>query len=230
MNTHKLFVAAVAAASFMPIGRAAVLTTYNNLAAFNAAAPGLPVMTFQPTQAQPFVLTAPLNSTHDANFFTPGSILPGISISNGLGIEPGLYVNFGALSVFNFDDSLDLTFAPAVFAFGTDLFSSEGTVSGSIAGTFVVDIYNGNTLLGQQTFNEAGGLPPSQGPFFGVTSTTPITSVNISFSGNSDGAPYINNVAFGGAASPEPDTLILAAGGVLLLLISTIMRRRARGR
>lgn len=222
-NPGKLLGVILAAAALTaPAARASALTVYSNQASFNAAAPGLPVMTFQPTITQPFVLQAPLNSSsNNASFFAPGSILPGISISNAIAANlRGLYVNFGAVGLFNFDDSLVLNFAPDVTAFGADFFSSEGTLPGSIAGTFVVDVYDGAVLLGQQMFNETAGLPPAQGPFFGVTSTSPITSASISFSGNFDGAPFINNIEFAAtpaAATPEPGTFVLAGACALLL-------------
>jgi hypothetical protein len=223
-NSHQFLVAVLSvAASMAPAVHASVLTVFNDRTSFNAAAPGLPVMTFQPVQAQPFVLQAPLSSSNNEGFFTPGDILPGISISNGLGANlRGLYIDFGAVGLFFFDDSLVLNFASGVKAFGVDLFSSEGTLPASIAGTFVVDIYDGAALLGEETFDEISGLQPAQGPFFGVTSTSPITSASISFSGNRDGAPFINNVSFAATsavAAPEPCAFLLAGAGVLILAV-----------
>jgi hypothetical protein len=228
-NYHKLFALVAAIASLVPAVHASVLTIYNNRTAFNAAAPGMSVMTFQPTQAQPFLLQAPLSSSSNENFFSPGDILPGISISNGIPSNlRGLYIDFGAVGVFNFEDSLVLNFTPGVRAFGAHFFSSEGTVPDSIAGTFTVEIFDGAALVGAQTFTEAAGLQPSQGPFLGLTSTGPITSAIIRFDGNSDGAPFINNIALPALPAgilPEPGTFVPAGAGVL---ICGLQRRRLR--
>ena len=204
-----------------PAAARGAFTFYTTQASFDAAEPDLSVQDLQPNTS-PAVLASPISSTNNEGYFT-GGVLPGISISN---LNPalsarGLYLAAGGVGANYFEDSLVLGFAPGVSAVGINAFISNG--SALLGGSFTLALYNGSTQLGSETITE-----PAAPFFLGVSSTTPITSVHLTYNQTEfDGAPYVSRVAFG-AAVPEPSSIaLMGAGGALTL---SLRRRNARRR
>ncbi len=115
------------------------------------------------------------------------------------------------------------TFPVAVTAFGADFFSIGGSRQVSVQGTFDggLEAFDLRAL-----FTGDGGL--DQG-FFGLTSTTPFSSITLIALGTSTNDAFtVDNAAFGTAnatAVPEPSTLVLFGGAAALFLFG----RRRRG-
>ena len=205
----------------------ASLIYYATSSLFNAAVPGLPVQTFASANlyGQPYVVQAsPLNSSTSNSVFSAGSILPGLTISNS-GPGPaaaGLLVYGNNIGNNYFGDSLILSFNPGVSAVGENVFAN--TASGpSFAGSITEDLFNGTQSLGSKTYTEAAG----GSLFFGVSSTTTlITSVELTWDGNEDGITFASNIAFGGNSSavPEPSTLAFPAVGFILVVVHLAKR------
>jgi hypothetical protein len=196
---------------------ASVLTYCPTRTAFDGAAPGLPVQDFQPI-TDPGLIHSPLSNSSNNTDFPPGNILPGITFSASGG---DLYIFNGALSTFTFERKPIMSFAPGVAAVGLDWFGSTGSPGGGKAGDFTAQMFNGATLLGTQTLSE----PANATGFFGVSSTTDISEIDITFQATcttsgcdaGDANPFIDNIAFGPPTLtpiPEPTslTLFLSAG------------------
>lgn len=213
---------AIALLSIAPsICQASPITHYPNRAAFNAAKPGLPVEGFSAARFtgncypgsvycagfQP----SPLNRSTNHAFFSANTILPGITITtllsetqgneNLIVLNNGAVKNGGTKSVGtnNFGDTLVLKFSPGVLAVAADIFACCEDTSPPVptdAGDFTVRFYNGTTLIDSITVSEAaGGFG-----FFGVSSTVPITSIQILYTSN-EAVTGVDNVAFGSAAA-----------------------------
>ncbi len=222
-----LFSAACALAFCLTTGGAARadIVVFNTRADFNAAAPGLPVETFESGLVAAGAVTlcpSPLSSASGSPCFTPGGLLPGVVFSASPGLAllgAGVAGNTSrVLGPNSFFDSLDLTFADT-FAVGFDVFS------GPAAGVLVVRVFDpANNLLG--SFQ---GFIPVTGEFFGVLSTTVrIGRINIASQSGVVGQ-LVDNVAFGAAAQtaliPEPATMILLGTG-LAGVAAKVRRRR----
>jgi hypothetical protein len=206
------------------ISQASPITYYSNRAAFNAAKPGLPVEGFsaarfsgncypQSEYCAGFQPT-PLNSSTHYAFFSANTILPGVTITallptgqesqNLTVFNDGAVKTGGTKSVGtgNFGDTLVLKFSPGVLAVAADIFACCENASPPVltdAGDFTVSFYNGTTLLDSKTFSEAaGGFG-----FFGVSSTVPITSIQILYTSN-EAVTGVDNVAFG---PPSPNVV-----------------------
>jgi hypothetical protein len=231
----RLSLLTVASAIALAIGLAAsaqasVLTYYPSRAGFDAAQPGLPLEDFQPI-TDPGLVVSPLSSAMNNVDFPAGNILPGITFSTSGG---NLYVFDGALSTFLFEQTLILSFAPGVTAVGLDWFGSTGSPGGGKAGTFTAQMFHGATSLGTDALSE----PANTVGFFGVSSTTDITQIDITFQATcstpgcdaGDANPFIDNIAFGGPAAPasvpEPSSLALF---LCACLGFEAMRRRLAG-
>jgi hypothetical protein len=200
----------------------AVVITYANLAAFNAAAPGLPVEGFQNANTSASVgFNGPLNSATNNFAFSPGDILPGITITDSTPASVDLFIagpgqssnpTIAVGSNFPSTDTLNLVFSPTVTAVAFDLFQNfgGGFQSGSPQ-TYTVSLFGvGNVLLG--SFNTT--VPSGSGGFFGATSTDAITRITIN--GPAGAFEVIDNVRFGQAAAvPEPISLVVFGGLVL---------------
>ena len=201
----------------------AQLTFYSSSSAFTVATgPGLTDLTFQPDLSlQPFlVVSSPLSSASSTTYQdVTGSIPNGITISDQANASNGLVVYDTGVGNFTFEDPIILTFSPDVNAVGETIF---GTTSGpSIAGSLVEHVYDGSTLLGSKTIAESAFTYP----YIGVTSTTPITSIQFDWLTN-DGSTTFNNVSFGTFAVPEPSSWALLGSGVSILIF---LRHRRRG-
>jgi len=187
------------------------LIFYTTRSSFDAAEPGLPVEGFNNANIASGSLalqSSPLGSATNDSVFSSGSILPGLTISNlspslasnGLIVYGGGAISGGSTSVGTnwFGDTLVLTFAPGVSAVGTDVFAATSPGQ-TLAGDFTEDVYNGSTQLGSMTFSEAKGAFG----FIGVSSTTPITSVNLLYT-TDDATTFVDNIAFGSPTASVP--------------------------
>ena len=207
----------------------ASLITFNSRAAFNAAAPGLPVEDFEEGNAvagSGVPIESPLNSSTNDGFFLPGEILPGLTLqSSNVGLSGDLYLggpgwdgNPSIMVGSNFfQESLNLLFS-GTNAVGLDIGSlfSDSTIAVSIFGA-------GDLLLG--SFNVAA---TGSGTFFGVVNDSgSITRINLnSLTGQTE---WADNIAFGTAASspvPEPATLSLLAVGLVGAAVRRFRRRK----
>lgn len=192
------------------------LTFFSGRSAFETANSGLSVEDFEEGRiagAQGDAISGSLSSSSQNSVFSAGEILQGVSFSSspsGAGLflaKPG-YGNLPskALSVFDVDDSMQISFAQGAGAVGLDLFALN------VASPFELNIYGAAGLLGSVNVNARGdGLPV----FFGVSSTAPITRLSI----DSLGGPleFVDNVAF--SPVPEPGVAsFLAMGGVLAMV------------
>lgn len=192
------------------------LAYYNSRAAFDLVHPYLPTETFEAANIAPAtaaLFTGPLNSSTTNAYFSPGSILPGLTIVDspgpdandmvvvGVGTHPGVSK---AILTRAFNDSTDLLFAPGVPAVGFDFAAAIG--QGVINfGNFTISVYGASGFLGSQHIL----TPEMMTSFFGVdTDGELITRVSIY-----DGAIHselVDNISFG-LPVPEPNSLALFA-------------------
>ena len=200
----------------------ASLLTFSSRAAFNAAAPGLPVETFETGQVAPGSIAScngPVSSATGNTCFPVGGLLPGAIYGASPGPSlivfgaaiPGLGNASKVLGPNLFLDSLNINFTNAT-AVGFDVFP------GPVAGDVQITVFNlSNVLLG--TFDVTAGLGPN---FFGVTSNSDLIGrVNIASQANPPGE-LLDNVAFGipNTTVPEPSSLALMVGGLAALVRS----------
>ena len=205
----KSLLAAALSLATAPLAHAATLTFYPSRSAFTAAEPGLKVQSFAAANllGQTSVTQAsPLNATTNDAVFARGAILPGLVIAT---LHPGSRTNalivyaggpVGTTSVGNnwFGDTLAEKFSPAVSAVAEDVFAntSAGT---SFAGSITAQFFSGTRSLGARTFTEASG----GSVFIGASSTSPITSVRITWASDNDATTYASTIAFGTPTPPQ---------------------------
>ena len=180
------------------------LTFYTSRVVFNAAHPGIPLETFANTNVPPNSVVAcagPFNSSTNNACFSPGDILPGISVINTTGGDlvvltpPFFGVNCVAVGPDTFTEDGEMQFNPPVQAVGLDLNSN-------VAGTFNIQIFGPGGLLGTTT--APGAIPAI---FWGVDTSDPggisrITTVS------PNGELYCN-VAFGLAVPVELQSFVI---------------------
>ncbi len=193
-----------AAPSLTPPPSGVVL--YDNRAAFNADAPGLPLEDWEEGHVSgPFIFcNPPLNTSSNDACFLPGEILPGLEFQDaplgggsdqvGLG-GPGSWSMPSKFVYSNYSvETTNLFFTPTVTAIGLDL-SSNG-----IGNTILISVYDAGATLILTDTTLVGNL--GELTFWGVISSIPIERLNIDIL-NSE---FVDNVAFGGALPPITPT------------------------
>jgi hypothetical protein len=208
------------------------LITFNTRAAFNAAAPGLPVETFESRDAGGVLICpGPLMRGQECPM-TPGTVLPEPPLVGGLlaGItyssESGIlvlvgrdFLDFGntsnVLGPYAAGDTLDLTFESAS-AIGFDVF--PGIVA---PGEILISVFDSvNAPMGTFTILASPG-----GTFFGVLSDSGLIGrINVDTRAEFEGG-LVDDVAFGVPVA-EPATILLIGTGLASLLVRTERRRR----
>lgn len=202
------------------------ITTYGTRAAFDVAAPGVPVEGFQNADTSGTVgFNGPLNSSSNIpGVFSPGDILPGITITDSTPSSVDLFTagpgqssnpTLAVGSNFPGSDSLELLFGPGVTALAFDLFQNfgGGAQSGSNQ-TYQVSLYDtSNVLLG--TYNTT--VPSGSAGFFGATSDSDLIG-RASIVGPNSAFEVVDNIAFGRAqaeAVPEPASVAMLVVGAM---------------
>jgi hypothetical protein len=207
------------------------LITFNTRAAFDAAAPGLPVETFE-SRFVGFTLfcPGPLMRGQECPM-TPETILPpppfdgllpGITYSSESGILVLVgrdFLNFGntsnVLGPLAAGDTLDLTFESAS-AIGFDVF--PGFVA---PGDVLISVFDSaNAPMGTFSILASPG-----GTFFGVLSDSGLIGrINVDTVAELEGG-LVDDVAFGVPVA-EPATILLIGTGLASLLAGSERRRR----
>ncbi len=222
---------ALASLVFLSLPAYADLITFSTRPTFNAAAPGLPVETFESGLVAPGAVRAcngPLSSAMSSTCFPLGGLLPGVvynasdaSSANmvvlGAGL-PGVDNTSKVLGPNALRDTFNLTFANAN-AVGFDV------LPGPVAGNVAISVFDSaNTPLGVFTV-----AAPIGGTFFGVIFTTgTIGRINVASQSTAPGE-LIDNLAFGTAvatAVPELTTMLLLGTG--LAAIGAAVRKRRK--
>ncbi len=169
------------------------LAFYTDQAAFEAAAPGLPVEDFEAGNVPPAGVTGcsdPYDSTTSDACWSPGDLIPGFSIgsSSGAGtviLGAGVIGNTSIVTgPDTFVDSTLVAFTdPNTFAVGMDLVLFPETLD--------IDIFGvGDVLLGSTTGNAT-----QAGSFWGVIAGQQI--IRIEVSSPSGGGELVDNLQFG---------------------------------
>lgn len=202
--------------SVLPVD-AALITFFNSEAAFDLAAPGLPVETFEAGLAgagDVISCAEPLSSAAASACFPAGGLLPGVSYSVAgtgsvlalLGANTVVGNTSQVLGAASFSDTTNVTFTSPVNAFGFDVFG--GLQSNGFVQISIFDPANGP--LGTFLI-----LTPFMGSaFFGVISTTDLIGL-VNVRSQTVGGELIDNLAFGTAAVPEPASILLLGSGLL---------------
>lgn len=184
-------------------GEGGSLNFFASRAAFDAAHPGLPIEGFEAGSVPPGGIVpcpSPLDDTNNDACFSPGDILPGITITesaapqfDGLALlAAGSFGNPSKIVVANyFIENFQLEFAPAVLAAGMDL----GCYFGS--DTVNVTINGPAGLLGTAQASCTNGTA-----FFGVDTSDPGGISEIIVDSPADQAEGADNIAFGGVPIP----------------------------
>jgi hypothetical protein len=204
------------------------LITFSTRAAFNAAAPGLPVESFESRFAGGVLICpGPLMRGHECPMTpgtvepVPGGLLPGITYSSESGILVLVGPNFlplgntsNVLGPFGVVDTLDLTLESAS-AIGFDVFPGVAT------GDVLISVFDSaNAPIGTFTMLASPG-----GTFFGVLSDSVLIGrINIATLAEFQGG-LVDDVAFG-VPIAEPATIFLISTG--LAGLGRIRRRRTR--
>ncbi len=230
-------------ASCFPV-HSAVITSYSSAAGFGAAATNLATITFEGL-APNNSFTNYLNSgggltTNGVNFFTSGTgpFGPGFVSVSGAGYAAGLpleNVMSGALLVWTPPNQPGTAFLNANLPAGITAVATNLWAMQPFAATAQITVTAGGAT---QTFplatsNRVANVS-SNPTFFGVTSNTPITSLQFGIPAGEVGL-MLDNFSIGQAAVgpspsvPEPSTIILI--GTALLGIAFLRSvKKSRGR
>jgi hypothetical protein len=224
--------AALVAAALLCVSLAApaegALITFNSRAMFNAAAPGLPLETFEAGLVGPGGVVgcaAPISGAAASACFPLGGLLAGAIYDSPMFHElVVLGAGFGpvgnaskVLGPNAFADTFNVLYSNAN-AVGFDVFP------GLVAGNVTIEVFSTlNVLLGSFM------IPAPLGPtFWGVISDSDLIGrINIASitAAGAAGGELIDNHAFGIAQVPEPVALTLLGSGLLAFGLS---RRRAK--
>jgi len=191
--------------------------TFNSLAAFTAAAPGLPVETFESGLVDPGGITTcppPLSSSAASACFPAAGLLPGVVYGGSppLAVQGGGQIFVGNTSKILSSNQAALTieFMDGVTAVGFDVYGlgTTAVVYVSSSSARLVD-FSGSLVTG--------------GFFFGVVSTTDTIRQVYLYTFDMRAPPIgplgpgtIDNLRFGVAAAPEPSSLLLLATGLAI--------------
>jgi len=204
----------------------ASLLTFSSRTEFDAAAPHLPVETFEAGLVGPASVTA-CNGTQSSLVssacFPAGSLLPGASYT-GFSFFPGfpgmVVIGPDLPPLENPSKVLAANLGTLLISFTTANAAGFDVFPGRTAGDVVISVFSPSGLL-------LGGFTvtaPLSGAFAGVISDTDrIGQINVS--GQAPSAP-IDNLAFGTVVVSEPSSLVILAGGLTALYC--ISRRKDR--
>jgi hypothetical protein len=193
------------------------LVTFSSLAAFTAAAPGLPVETFESGLVDA-ICDSPLTSAAASACFPAGGLLPGV-VYSATG-DPYMVVRGPALPIGNtskvlgpftpgLHDSTSLSLGfTGVTAVGFDVFPGFGS------GNMAIQIFSPtDASLGSYIVPVVFGAN-----FFGVVSTGDLIGRVTIESLGPPSVELIDNLRFGAATVPEPSSLLLLAAGLSIVL------------
>jgi hypothetical protein len=192
--------AATPATARPPRAQQGSLTFYTSRAVFDAAHPGIPLEDFGNTNVPPNSVMAcdgPFNSQTNNGCFSPGDILPGISIVNTSGGQlvvltpPFFGVNCVAVGPNTFVENGELDFNPPVEAVGLDLNSN-------VPDTYNIEVFGPGGSLGTTT--APGNIP---GIFWGVDTSDPGGISRITTNSPAGSGELYCNVAFGNPVPVE---------------------------
>jgi hypothetical protein len=190
----------------LPEAPSGTLTFYTSRAVFNAAHPGIPLETFVLTNVPPNSVVAcpePFNSTTNNACFSPGDILPGISVLNTTATDlvvltpPFFGVNCVAVGPDLFADHGEMQFNPPVQAVGFDLNSN-------VPSSYTVEVFGPGGSLGTTT--APGAIP---GIFWGVDTSSPGGISRITTNSAAGTGELYCSVAFGLAVPVELQTFVV---------------------
>ena len=182
------------------------LTFYTSRAVFNAAHPGIPLETFALTNLPPnsvLVCPEPFDSNTNSACFSPGDILPGISVWNTVGVDlvtltpPFFGVNCVAVGPNTFTEAGEMQFNPPVQAVGFDLNSN-------VPSTYDIQVFGPGGLLGTTT--APGAIPAI---FWGVGTSDPGGISRITTNSAAGAGELYCNVAFGFAVPVELQSFVV---------------------
>jgi PEP-CTERM motif len=207
----------------LPMAASATPVTFTSASAFDAAAPGLPLETFETAlvaASSVTVCTGALSSASGSGCFPAGGLLSGVTYGNPGETMAVLGANFSTVGNTSkvlgpnfFADTFNITFSGAPNAVGMNVFA--GTSAANVQLSFFSPT---NVSLGVFSV-----FAPLGGTFFGLISDSDsIGRINVDSLGGNRGE-LIDNLRFGTATNvvPEPASLALVGTG----LIGTVIRR-----
>lgn len=215
-------------------GRAGIIV-YTSQSAFESAVTGLTEQDFSVARVpdgSSALISGPLTSATDNAVFSPGDIVPGLSISSAGSSSLGnmLYIpgvgtvgnDVRAVYTNGSNATLSLTFSPQVNAVGLTLLSFTNDTGPRSFGVSLLGSYS-TTPASFST----GPLPTSgSGTFLGFVGTGGEQIQQISFQPSIGANVGVTSVEFQVSAVPEPTGLVLALAGFGPLGLVGWLRRR----